>query len=362
MNMTLRQVLDLLQTQGLYDPSDEERAVEILCDTHRERTSPWYIQGLIGAGAWLAAVMFLIFFFGSLFAGIREEAVFIIAGLFITACAVTLLKKLPDALFATQFALAIGLAGQIMFAVGVGATFRDVATAAGALCVLEILLVLWCRNRVHLFLSILIATTSVVVMIFDLEIINLIHVLVILLAAGCVAIMTKGQLLARRDLSILARALAFSLLNVLILSAFSEFREFGLQSLDISWWISTLGLLVILLLVLIHTLENMEIPLTSRTALILMAGTLVLSLLSWRSPGILAGLLILTLGFARVDRFLMGLGLLFIPAFIIVSYYNLDLTLLQKSGALVGPGILLLIFRIILRGHTPILGEEPHSA
>ena len=58
----------------------------------------------------------------------------------------------------------------------------------------------------------------------------------------------------------------------------------------------------------------------------------------------------------------MGMGLVFISVFLVAHYYNLDLTLLQKSGALIGPGILLLLSRAFLRGKTPLLSGGPDHA
>jgi uncharacterized membrane protein len=50
-------------------------------------------------------------------------------------------------------------------------------------------------------------------------------------------------------------------------------------------------------------------------------------------------------GYARHDRLLLVAGGLLLPIFLTFYYYNLDLTLMLKSGILIGSGLLLLAGR-----------------
>ena len=63
------------------------------------------------------------------------------------------------------------------------------------------------------------------------------------------------------------------------------------------------------------------------------------------------------LAFDRRNPVLLGLGVLFLLVFASVFYYSLNLTLLEKSGVLVGSGVLLFAVRraLVSRGG----GEEP---
>jgi hypothetical protein len=63
------------------------------------------------------------------------------------------------------------------------------------------------------------------------------------------------------------------------------------------------------------------------------------------SPGIVAGAAALVLAFDRRDNVLLGLATVFLIGFGSFYYYSLDLTLLEKSGVLVGSGVLLLAIR-----------------
>lgn len=66
--------------------------------------------------------------------------------------------------------------------------------------------------------------------------------------------------------------------------------------------------------------------------------------LAWLDvPGILLGMVMMVLGYARHDRLLLGAGGLCIGVFLWFFYYSLQLTLLAKSASLIGGGIALLL-------------------
>jgi hypothetical protein len=75
--------------------------------------------------------------------------------------------------------------------------------------------------------------------------------------------------------------------------------------------------------------------------------TILLSLFS--APGILFSIGLMVLGYAKHERLLMILGILLMPIFLCLYYYNLNTSLLQKSGILVGSGIILLVGRWYLQ-------------
>jgi uncharacterized membrane protein len=83
------------------------------------------------------------------------------------------------------------------------------------------------------------------------------------------------------------------------------------------------------------------------------SGLLLLGIVG--TPGVLAGLLLLGLGFALQERTLTSLGLVFLPLFLALHYYQMDITLLQKSIALAAAGLTLLV----VRGLVQRLPAEP---
>ena len=76
-------------------------------------------------------------------------------------------------------------------------------------------------------------------------------------------------------------------------------------------------------------------------------GALLLGLIA--APGILLAIMLMVLGYARHERLLLATGVVLIPVFLFLYYYQLDLSLLQKSAALAGSGALLLAGRFYLR-------------
>jgi uncharacterized membrane protein len=66
------------------------------------------------------------------------------------------------------------------------------------------------------------------------------------------------------------------------------------------------------------------------------------------TPGVLAAVIVIVLGFQRGNRLLLGLGSVFLVIFLIAFYYHLDISLLQKSLILVATGLLLLGLRALM--------------
>ena len=77
-----------------------------------------------------------------------------------------------------------------------------------------------------------------------------------------------------------------------------------------------------------------------------LAGVVLLAALTLPTPGIVAAVATLALGFDRRRPVLVGLAALFLVAFLALYYQSLRLTLLEKSGVLVASGALLLLARV----------------
>jgi hypothetical protein len=70
------------------------------------------------------------------------------------------------------------------------------------------------------------------------------------------------------------------------------------------------------------------------------------------APGILCAALIVGLGLWRHRTWLTGLGAVGLTAHMVTYYYQLDITLLEKSGVLVASGLVLLGLRWVLERHS----------
>ncbi|MFG1370589.1 DUF4401 domain-containing protein [Xanthobacter oligotrophicus] len=87
------------------------------------------------------------------------------------------------------------------------------------------------------------------------------------------------------------------------------------------------------------------------------AGVVLLGLAG--APGISFALLVLIVGHALHDVPLRVVGVLALPVFLVLWYYGRDMTFLEKSAALVGSGVLLLIGQAVIAGASWDREEAP---
>ena len=100
----------------------------------------------------------------------------------------------------------------------------------------------------------------------------------------------------------------------------------------------------------------------SRTGIAALLAALLAMAVSYPAPGLAAALLIILLGFANGNRVLLGLGILASGAFLSRYYYQMDASLLEKSGVLGLTGIALLAIRLGLRQWFAALSGENLNA
>ncbi|MGV2436539.1 MAG UNVERIFIED_CONTAM: DUF4401 domain-containing protein [Anaerolineae bacterium] len=105
--------------------------------------------------------------------------------------------------------------------------------------------------------------------------------------------------------------------------------------------ISAVTLTLITLWLVMRWLNEHQHPLFSRLGVAIIALLGVLSIPSAFTPGIMAGILLILLGFRNRNAVLSGLAYAFLSGFVIYFYYDLQTTLLVKSLILMVSGLLL---------------------
>jgi uncharacterized membrane protein len=124
-------------------------------------------------------------------------------------------------------------------------------------------------------------------------------------------------------------------------------------------WLGAMLSGVVMVSVVWILLRRGQVSIPGRTAVVALAGAVILVLVSLKVPGIAAGCCIILLGFAHGNRVLTGLGIAALLLYLSTWYYSLDATLLEKSQALAVSGAVLLMLRwLLLRLLTP---EENQS-
>jgi len=344
---TLRTVLDDLVTQNLLQPEAQAQIARAVTRTSEPAPTPWFVSALIAISAWISVIPFITFLV--LLKVLDSASSLIIVGLLLIIGTSLLHYFKKNSLFLKQLALALNLTGQVLFIVGIGSE-TDIETAALTTWFLEIVLISFYRDSILRFISVLIATVAALVLLERFSIHPGIHVLIVLLAVGVVWYwIVEARHLTDEMMKTLYQPLGYSfvvaLQMVLLLSILPEVEFIP----STHWWYSTVGLTGILLALEYHLLHTNEIMIFSPQSYAIFAATVLMGILLYQSPGIIAAIIILLLGFQRGNRVLMGLALVFLTVFLSSYYYYLNITLLMKSITLISAGLMLLGLRLIMR-------------
>lgn len=346
---TLNRVIDQLVTEQWLAPASRE-AIAATVAAQTERGTPWYIQGLIGLSGWVAALFFIGFL--GILGVIDTEIPQLVAGLLFCAGATSLAWATRRSIFAGQLTLALSLAGQGLFIAGLhGLTDSIPATLLGVI-IFEIVLLALYPDTLHRFISGLLIAGALLYLFVDLEWEELTHPVVVLLMVATVLIWHYESWFLTGPLAAFYRPVGYSL--PLATFAFLVISLTDGSGIDY-WWLSAVGLLVVLLYLAYQILTEQGLSWQQPLALGLFAGILLLMIPAYQTPGILAALIGLLLGFQRGNQLLLGLATAFLALFLIGYYYNLEISLLTKSYILLGTGVILLALRLGLR-HLSALG------
>ncbi len=332
MRPTLRELFSQLSAEGLVAPEDERRFREVLV-TRVEQQTPWYLQLLMGAGAWIATGLFLLFLFVA--DVINEEAVLGVVGLGMVGSALALRLRTGAPMW-VQLALAASLVGQAMVVFASAELTPGTEFPAVVALFLSLLLVVVFPDPIHRFLSTLGATASVAALVVEWDQRLLADGAFALLAVLTVTWWLRRPVLSGREAQ-LAAPVGNGLVVSLLVAAvpLSALRDEG------PWVLGTLALAGMAVFV---QLRLFGIPgrKLDRVVLGSLAATLVLAAVSYPVPGLLAALLIMLIATQRRDPLLLGEAVFAFVFFLAWYYYSLEVTLLQKSGALVISGGVLL--------------------
>ncbi len=340
---TLRDTLSQLDDEGYAIPDDYENTITGMVAEKEKSSSPWYVRLFVGISAWIAAILFIVFLFMANI--LQDEESGFILGLIFCAIAVGLNRFGPSNDYLRQLGLALSLTGQILFIVGFASLvdFEIIPTAFG-LIVLEIILLWIYQSRLHRIISTLVILGAILAILLDLDTREMVHILIFALAIGLVSTYHNESRLLIAGMEDLIKpvnfGISFFLLGLLTLPLLDDF--------DLRWWITAVLLTTVLIFLIIQIVRDLGLGLRSGAVPWLLAGCGVLLIPAIRMPGILGALIVLLLGFWRNTRLLVGLSGLFLVFYLSAYYYSLEWTLLVKSFALMGTGVILFLLRYSL--------------
>ena len=350
MRLSVRRVLDLLVAEGLASADSQVKARAALAP-EVERHLPWYMSLAVAVGAWLATTFLLTAIFAM--SGLRSETAQLVVGLLLAAGAV-FARREADAEFARWAAVAVALAGMGLIIAGVGGVTDSTVAAAAACFAVAVTFVVLVPDLTLRFLSTLAAGVALFVWLLGTKVPYGFDVGIALLIAA-IAFTWRYGLATRGDaLAGILEPVGYALVIVLFAALLGRTLATSSQShwsMDITRDTGALGPLATivctaaLLALAWRVLDDHGVALTSPLAFAILTGVVLLGAGTLDSPGIVAGGAALMLAFDRRNAVLLGMAAIFLIVFGSFYYYSLHLTLLEKSGVLVGSGVLLLSIR-----------------
>jgi uncharacterized membrane protein len=310
--------------------------------------TPWYVRVMTGFGAWLGG-LFLLGWLMALFSLVlRSSDGMLILGVSVLIAAFFLYRVARDSEAVQQLALACSMAGQFSLAFGAQEAFHwDTITLAGFLCMLQTFLALVMAGVLHRFLSAWFAAMAGYYFLFQVQAVAFGGAL---LAVAVTWLWLNEAMWTAARRAPLLRPVGYALaLALLFWEAPFSLRwaldwHYDALRLGVPYWLAPLAY-SLCVAAAAGILARRYAP--AKAVAWVLAAVLVCAA-GWLAPGLLAALLVLILGQATGRRVLVGLALLAAVWYLGTYYYQMQITLLQKSGVMVATGVLLIGLRFLL--------------
>ena len=359
MNNKMSDIFYKLQQRGLIDAN---ALLETTSDSSQQ-DNPWFLQALFGFSGLFASL----FFVGFLTLLLFETRVFdssvglLLIGLVLSATGFTLFRneRLRDNAFMSSLAFAVSVAGQayVAFALLNGDLYQPVDV--WLFLMLQGFMTLVMSNRVYRLLS---AMITLCCLVYLLSFYRVSEISLGLLALIAIATnLQRYELLQRVPvkwrasfadvLSAIAYASAIVLLGVSVYFIAAEyggsFDNYG-DTFIYNYYLAQ-GLLTFASLYAAYLIfKRYSVNLLSKSGGLIICAIVVLGIMSVYVSGLLATSLIIVIAMANSQRVLLGLGIFALVSYIFWYYYQLDTSLLVKSGSMLIIGIIMLLTRWLL--------------
>ena len=304
----------------------------------------WYTRVMLGFAGWIAGLFLVGFFAGTFVMLMRTPSAMLALGLGLCVAAVVIDRYARGGDVIPQVALAIGLAGRTLYALGVAglAGSSDHLVAAWAVVALEVVLFVALKSSLHRVLGVMVAAAALY---FALHKVGAAGAASLILATSLAFLWgDEGWWRTDRRLHEGGAALAWGLAIVVVLWPLPSF--FLREAKDASRLLETAGYAAGLLLLVWKISQSMG-GRAGKGAGLAMLAVVVLTLAAHRAPGVVAGSLVLLAGLASGRPALAAWGAMGVVGYLSVFYYQLDQTLLAKSASLAAAGAMLLAGRFV---------------
>lgn len=302
--------------------------------------------------------------------------VFLIVGIIYLATTTGAMRYFPKTpTFASYLYLISHVIGHIMALSGIMMAFElwvsgaTVITWCIIMIALQILFIAFYPNAIYRFLATLtisgalFAITLIVEYEFRIETAPFISMMIATLMMLAIVIWsdrlpTRWQIYSPTVLHPIAYGAILSAYALIIYEVSNRYAYSYYDSLTADTTFITTALLFFgLILLEIALLSEYEVSIRSPYALAVYGISLLLALLIYAIPGILAAIIGILLAFRRRNKIVLVITNIYLAGFIIYYYYSLEVTLLTKSIILMTTGVLLIVARLLIR-RTLIVPDE----
>jgi uncharacterized membrane-anchored protein len=347
--ITLQNLLKELNSKGLLSNNKFQSITTNQNEIWPPNSSPWYVRALMVFGAWIASLFFVLGLF--LLDLLRSEESFFVYGI-VSILGGLILRRGSKQFFLTQFALALSVTGHLLVFANLARVFGDSLAIVFGAVALSLVLYLPYNDPVHRFLSPFSAIAVTAFWISSEKYHSLFHFLLVFELLMTAILFTNPKI--NSTFRPLAYAFAISIPGTLLLILLGDPKTFLFRYIfNDEFFVKHLEWLIdkfIFFIALVWLYQWVAGGLDKLKKDPLRGGvivTLFLGLIS--TPGILAALWLMILGYALRERILISLSIAFFPIFISLFYYDLELTLDIKAYILLGSGIIFLIMRLGLK-------------
>jgi uncharacterized membrane protein len=303
--------------------------------------APWYVLLLLGLGAWITALIMIVFvavFLHFAFDFDEPDLGSAAIGAVMFLCGLLIQAKTRESVFAEQFAIALVAAGAAIAAASVGFEFESLWSAAAAAAAMTAIDIWRGRNAQQQFLLAALAVGLGVAAVSDAVIAGRVDIVALALPIGAWLYLRPPP----KDV----RPTATTLLLAMPLYAVATDSLYDPTYGSGSWPARVIAMAVILVLAWLNG-RGLTVPKTRLRHLFVAVVAAAICLLL--PPGGSAALVILMLAFTLGHWPLAIVGALLEVYFVPRFYYDLDLSLLTKSWILIAVGIVLLAAYAVLR-------------
>lgn len=338
--------------------------------THSTVSTPWYIQLLLTLSGLFSGGLitgFLMMVFGNT---LRDTLMkLILSGLLLLVSFVLFNLQLfkrqnPHTLhkpytFSDGLAFALSLSAQVFLAVALVEQFEATVTVISTFMLLQLTLLIVFKDILHRFFSAFIALGCLVWLLSYFQLPELSAPLLALISSVVSLPNSKVRTAAKASDTLhrytlfrplnYASTIVLLMVSVVFIVAENSQSIAGIAGGFVYNYLLSQGLLIAVCLYVAHIILNQySLKLTSKIGRLIALAVIGLGVVSIYISGVLATSLVIVLAIANANKTLLALGISALVGYIFWYYYQLDTSLLQKSGSLLAVSLVLFaIYKLI---------------